>query len=539
MQAVYSFVLALSISTVLIPVLIRVAGTLGMTDLGGGRKVHTGLTPRTGGIAIVLGTLTSVFLLLPPRPDVSAFVGAASLLFVFGLLDDRLDLDYRLKLLGQSLAALVVTLVGGVVITHMPFLPDGTLPFLLSIPFTMFALVAVTNAINLSDGLDGLAAGISLLTVGSLILLAYQAGDTAAVTLGLAVMGATFGFLRFNTHPALLFMGDSGSQFLGFSAGVLAVVVTQHSNPALSPVTPVLLLGIPILDTLTVMTGRIARGQSPFAPDRTHLHHRLLAAGLNQSEAVTLIYGAQFVMVVLGYLLGNSADWLVLCVYMGCCALLLASIRLFERHRTRLLGRKKGASPLIGLASYLRRSRFLVRGPYIAANVLLAPVLAVGALIVPGVDKDVGVLAAVLLVVLLISLTLKSLPVVTVERLTAYVTAVTVVYLLNKDDWLRGLCTYCGPLLFGGLAVTAAVWVRFSTQRFTINAQDILILLIAITISSLPDLQFQNLGLVALESLILFYAIELLLEEGEHQWGVLRISLLVALSTLALKALWN
>jgi UDP-GlcNAc:undecaprenyl-phosphate GlcNAc-1-phosphate transferase len=537
MQSAFAFVLALSLASVLIPLLIRVAGPLGMTDCGGGRKVHTGVTPRTGGIAIVVGALAPVLLWMPPRPDLGAFVFAAVLLFVFGVLDDRFNLDFRLKLLGQMLAALIVTVLGGTAITHVPFVPDETLPLALALPFTVFVLVGVTNAVNLSDGLDGLAGGISLFAVGGLGLLAYLAGDTPVVTLAMAVMGATFGFLRFNTHPARVFMGDSGSQFLGFSAGVLAVVVTQRSDPALSPVIPLLLLGLPILDTLTVMVRRIARGQSPFAADRTHLHHRLMDAGLKQYEAVALIYGAQFLLAILAYALRYSADWFVLAVYLGFCATVLAAIRLFERNKFHLLSRDASVSAFIRFATHLRETRLLTQVPFAVLGTAIPVVLVIGALVVPGVGKDVGALAAVLLVVLLVSLLTRQVPFFALERLTAFVAAVTVVYYLNRDDWLRDLCAPCGYLLFAGLAVTTAVWVRFSSRRFQVNTQDILILLIAVAIPSLPDLAFRDLGRVALETLILFYGIEVLVEERERHWDPLRIGLLLALAALAAKGL--
>jgi UDP-GlcNAc:undecaprenyl-phosphate GlcNAc-1-phosphate transferase len=536
-QSAYAFILALSLASALIPLLIRFAGPLGMVDLGGGRKVHSGATPRTGGIAIVLGTLLTGLLWMPSRTDLGAFAAAAALLFVFGVLDDRFNLDFRLKLLGQTLAALIVTVLGGAVILQMPFVPEQTWPVALAVPFTVLALVGVTNALNLSDGLDGLAGGISLLAVGCLGLLAYQAGDKPVVTLAMAVMGATFGFLRFNSHPARLFMGDSGSQFLGFSAGVLAVVVTQRSDPTLSPVLPLLLLGLPILDTLTAMVRRIARGQSPFAADRTHLHHRLMDAGLNQYEAVALIYGTQFLLAILAYVLRHSADWVVLSTYLVLCAAMLGCLGLLEHHKLHLLTRDAGASPLMRFATHLRETRLLTQVPFVVLGVAIPAVLAIGALVVPGVGKDVGVLAAVLLALLLIVLSTKSVPFFAIERLAAFVTAVTVVYFLNRDGWLKDLCAPCGYLLFGWLAMTTAVWMRFSSHRFKINTQDILILLIAVTIPTLPELAFRQFGRIALETLILFYGIEVLMEERERRWDALRISLLLALAALATKGL--
>ena len=538
MNAAYSFVFALSLATVLMPVLIRVAGPLGLTDRGGGRKIHTGLTPRTGGVAIVLGALVPASLLVPMRTDLQAYVVAAALLFVFGLLDDRFSLDFRLKLLGQTIAALIVTVLGGTVIVHMPFVPDGVWIAPLALSFTILALVGVTNAVNLSDGLDGLAGGISLFAVGCLAILAYRADDLPVVTLCMAVIGATFGFLRFNTHPARLFMGDSGSQFLGFSAAVLAVIVTQRSDPALSPLLPLLILGLPILDTLTVMFGRLARGQSPFVADRTHLHHRLLDTGLNQYEAVALIYSAQFTLVVLAYLLRYGADWVVLAVYATFCLIVFLGIRSLESYQVRLRGREQTDSPLLRAAGRVRATRVMTEAPLAVLNVAIPLIFSLGAVVVPGVGADVGLLAAGLLGALLLSLSFKAIPFFAIERLGAFVTAVTVVYFLNKDGWLSDLCMYCGPAIFSILALMIAVWVRFSSQRFTLNTQDVLILLIAAAVPSLPGLGLEYLGIVALESLILFYGIEILVQERDRRWDPLRVSLIVALVALSVRGLF-
>jgi UDP-GlcNAc:undecaprenyl-phosphate GlcNAc-1-phosphate transferase len=318
---------------------------------------------------------------------------------------------------------------------------------------------------------------------------------------------------------------------------VLAIIVTQRSDPVLSPVIPILLLGLPILDTLTVMVGRLARGQSPFAADRTHLHHRLLDAGLNQYEAVALIYAAQFMLAVLAYLLRYSADWVVLGVYLVFCGGVLTALRVLVGHRLRLHARAASQSPFHRLERHLRETRLLTRAPFSLLGAAIPLILAGGALVVPGVGPDVGVLALGLLVALLVSLWSKSIPFFAIERLTGFVVAVTVVYFLNRDGWLRDLCAPCGYLVFCGLALTIAVWVRFSSQRFKINTQDILILLIAITIPSLPDLGIKHLGRVALETLILFYGIEVLVEERDRHWDALRVSLILALAALAVRGL--
>ena len=211
-----------------------------------------------------------------------------------------------------SAATVTVQVYGGVVIRFVPLWGLEPLPDYVAIPFTAFALIGITNAVNLADGLDGLAGGITLLSLGIIGILAYPTGDANVPLAAIAVIGSIVGFLRFNTYPARIFMGDGGSQFLGFSAGVLVVMLTQTSNSALSPALPLLILGLPIVDTGIVMAQRIREGRSPFSPDKNHIHHRLLALGLHHYEAVFVIYALQTLLVATAYFVRYESDWLIL-----------------------------------------------------------------------------------------------------------------------------------------------------------------------------------------------------------------------------------
>ena len=197
------------------------------------------------------------------------------------------------------------------------------LPVWIGIPLTVIVIVGATNAINLSDGLDGLAGGISIMSFICIAYLAYLGGDFMVVLLSIAMIGAIFGFLRFNTHPATLFMGDAGSQFLGFWAISLSLKITQ-GNHEFNRLLPMMILGMPILDTISVMLGRIASGKSPFVADKNHLHHRLMKLGFSHSETVFLIYALQACMVTSAYLMRKGTEWLVLasCLCFGATALL-------------------------------------------------------------------------------------------------------------------------------------------------------------------------------------------------------------------------
>lgn len=539
MQAIYVLLLSLFVSMVLIPPLSRLAGPLGLTDRPGGRKIHQVPVPRTGGVAIVAGTLVSVLLWVPMRPDLLAFVVAAGLLFLFGVLDDRFNLDYRFKLLGQTLAALIVTVGGGVLIQDIPFIAAGSLPAPFALGLTVFVLVGLTNAVNLSDGLDGLAGGISLLALGCLSVLAYQGEDPAALMVAFAMMGATFGFLRFNTNPAQIFMGDTGSQFLGFGTGVLAIIVTQRADSAVGTLIPILILGLPILDTITVMVRRIAAGRSPFSADRLHLHHQLLRAGLTQYEAVVLVYAAQALLIAMAYFMRYSADAAVLSAYLAFAALLLFGVGLLSRHHAQL----EPSSPRLerqpvgmDLLVFLNRARLLTNGPFLLLNVAVPLVLLLGALSVPAVSTDVGALTGLLLVAFLLALWLSSPVSAWIERLTVYVVAVAVVHLAPERP---GLADQDGLVLalFVVIGVLTAIWVRFASDAFQVSSLDMLILLIAVLMPVLPGPWFEAYGMEVLQSVILFYAIEVLMAERKRPWDPLRLGALGALATLSLKGL--
>jgi len=535
LRAGFAFLLALFVSMLLVPPLVRVAGRLGLVDTGGGRKVHAGRVPRIGGIAIFIGFVVPVLLWTPLGPPMAAFVAAVVVLFGFGLLDDRFNLDYRLKLLGQLLAAAMVIFGADVVIQRLAFWPGGLLPDLIAVPLTLLVLAGVTNAVNLSDGLDGLAGGIGLLAVSGLLVLGVESDAGTLLIVLAALLGAILGFLRFNTHPAQLFMGDAGSQLLGFTIGVLAVLITQRPSADLSPVLPLLVLGLPILDMLTVMFGRIARGQSPFHADRTHLHHRLLDAGLTQTEAVSLIYGLQFLLILSAYLLRHAADLLILLVALLAGGLLLIGLRFLEHHRAELRNRVLRQRPIDRIVGWLRRNRTL-RLPLQVVSIVLPLFLMVGALAVPVVGFDIGVLAATLVCAMLLALMIKPLPFIALERLSAYTLSLAVVYLLTGST-LATACSPCLTLFYGALVIAAAFWAWQSSKKWQVSSLDVLILLAALVAPSLRGLGLAELGLVALQAVILFYGIEMLLHSKDRDWDWLRGATLAGLAVLATRGM--
>ena len=330
MELAISFALALFISTALVPVAIRYAGAMGLVDQPDhDRKQHSDPIPRCGGLAIAVAVLLpSLFWLRDISGMTGLLLGAAIIAF-FGFMDDRHELDYRWKFAGQIIGV-IVFLYGNVEITKTPFLGLGDLAPWLSYPIIALFVLGVTNAVNLSDGLDGLAAGSSLLSLAFVAYLGYVAGESSFALIAVAAMGALLGFLRYNTHPATVFMGDTGSQFLGFVAACLALQVTQSDNSAVSPMLAVMIVGLPVLDTLMVMILRVRDGMSPFKPDRRHLHHQFLDVGMLHYQAVGTLYLLSFALLAVAYLVRFETDSVVLLSYLVFCAATVGTIHFFK-----------------------------------------------------------------------------------------------------------------------------------------------------------------------------------------------------------------
>jgi len=322
MTVFYSFITSILISIALTPLLMRYAKQLRMIDEPGGRKVHEVAIPRCGGIGLAVGTIVAMLLFVPFGQEIMGLISGGAIILLFGLLDDRYELSYKWKFLGQFIAVIAVML-GGISIFNLPFngLEQGSI--FITLPLTIFFSIGVINAVNLSDGLDGLAAGIMLLSFCTIAFLAIEGDSQVVAVIALAVSGGIVGFLWFNTHPAVVFMGDTGSQFIGYMATFLTLYLTQIGNQTLNPALPLLILGLPILDTLTVMIRRIRRGQSPFSADKTHIHHRLLERGFTHAEAVSAIYIAQGVFLASAIFFRYSSDLTVIGLYIGISSTIL------------------------------------------------------------------------------------------------------------------------------------------------------------------------------------------------------------------------
>ncbi len=333
------FFVSLSLSMILVPLSRQLAFALGAVDRPDARKVHSLPLPRLGGVGIAGALLFALLLCVKLTPLVTAFLLGGVVVILTGLLDDVYSLPPKVKFVGQIVSALVFIYFGGGV---LPGLGDlfgqgviGLGPF--AAVFTVFAMVGVMNALNLSDGLDGLAGGMSAICFVYLGVIAYTHQAWFVLVIILAAFGAILGFLRHNTHPAKLFMGDTGSLFLGYTLAALTVALVQGEGfPAIAPIVPVLVLSLPVSDTLWVMGRRLWQRENPFRPDKTHSHHRLIALGLHHGEAVSIVYGLMFLWGGLALLCLHFPEWQLLLIYLGGNVFLYGGLGWCERKRVNL-----------------------------------------------------------------------------------------------------------------------------------------------------------------------------------------------------------
>ncbi len=535
MQLFLAFVVALSTTAALIPLLARWAPALGLTDPPGPRKVHRAPVPRVGGLAMAAGMLLPALLTIPLTPPVRGVLLGLAVLLVFGLWDDRSALGYRTKFFGQILAAGLCMAVGGVRIGAVTIGTVNVLPGALATLVTFVFLVGITNAVNLADGLDGLAGGMVLLCLCAIALFAAAAGKPNVTALCLIEGGAVLGFLRFNTHPARIFMGDSGSQVLGFTVGALALLATQGEDSTVSAALPLLLLGLPILDTATVMVRRIGAGRSPFAADSNHLHHRLLALGFTHREAVATVYLLQVGLVLLAYFLRFESDGEVVATFCGFAVLILAPLAWTSQSGWRLHADDRAGGLGLGVRAVIASPRL----PALALGVTAACLAAYATTVVAEstrVSVDVGVLSAAMLLLLLILGAWKiGGPLRWVERAVAYVSIVLLVYLDQTIPEKPPLLTTASWTLIA--ATGAAACVRFwlsPTRRFEVTALDVLVVFIALVLPNLPGsiaLPADLPGGVA-KAVILLYVVELLITIEFRRWAP-RVFLALALAVIA------
>ncbi|ASN04130.1 MraY family glycosyltransferase [Virgibacillus necropolis] len=301
--------LTLLISLLLTPLLIKFALKINATDKPNYRKAHSVPTPTLGGIAIFISFLVGLLILQPSSDYHAAVVTGAFIIIIMGVFDDLYNLSAKTKFIVQIGVALLIVFWGGLQVEfiNLPFGGQIEFGFFSSI-VTIFWIVGITNAINLIDGLDGLAAGVSSIALFTIAGMAVLMGDVYVTTMALILFFSTVGFLKFNFYPAKIFMGDTGALFLGYMIGVLALLGFKNIT-IVSFVIPIFILGVPISDTLIAMVRRRVNRQPMSSPDSSHLHHRLMKSGFTHRQTVLFIYSLSGMFSLAAFLFSMTTLW--------------------------------------------------------------------------------------------------------------------------------------------------------------------------------------------------------------------------------------
>lgn len=308
MSAFNSELIAFMATTLVIYFALPRAEYFGLVDRPSGRKAHTGNVPTIGGIAIFCGFVLALLSLNLVDGRFNQFVLPALLLIVVGLIDDMQTLSYRLRFISQIFVGILMTLWSGVVVTDLGNLvfEDSVLTLhVLATPFTIICLVGVVNAVNMSDGTDGLAGMLALVALVSLAIVTYIGKQQELFHILLILACCLVAFLGFNARfpwrkRAVVFMGDTGSMFLGFALTWFTVRLTQGNSAVMTPVTPLWFIALPLFDMTATMLRRIVQGRSPFDADREHLHHVFLLAGFSVSQTVSILTSIAFIFALTG-----------------------------------------------------------------------------------------------------------------------------------------------------------------------------------------------------------------------------------------------
>lgn len=311
---ILALIIALLASFLLTPYVKQLAFLIGAVDKPDARKVHTRIMPRLGGVAIYLAFLLAVVCSLPVTRDVLGILLGGTWIVFVGILDDKYSLPAKVKLLGQILAACILASFD----VRIEWLnnPFGGYFYLeyFSIPFTIFWVISFINVVNLIDGLDGLAAGVSGIASITVLLVAVHQGFFPVATLTAALAGGIIGFIHYNFNPATIFMGDTGSMFIGYMLAAISVFGAVKSAATIALIVPAIALGLPIMDTAFAILRRYSNGKPIFQPDKGHLHHRLLAMGLTQKQAVLLMYAISIVLCLAAFVLAEANVYLAAAV---------------------------------------------------------------------------------------------------------------------------------------------------------------------------------------------------------------------------------
>lgn len=340
MAAVYSIIVITFIfALILTPLTIKLAHKFNLVDIpNDNRRIHKKPMPRIGGVAIVVSMFLGflVYYLFTKNIESIAldrkFYGyaiGAIIIALMGIIDDIVNLKARYKFFFQLAAGLIIYYFGiRISGFKIPFIHTDIINFeLLDLPITLIWVIGVTNAVNLIDGLDGLAAGISAISATALLtIFIATSASLEAIIITSVLVGATLGFLPYNFNPAKTFMGDVGSNFLGFTLSIVSILGFAKGYTIIAIIVPILALGVPIFDTVFAMVRRFLKGQPMLKPDGAHIHHRLLKRGLNQRQAVLLLYTITSILCIISVVMISADIWKLSLLIIAVCSFVIYGI---------------------------------------------------------------------------------------------------------------------------------------------------------------------------------------------------------------------
>ena len=348
-KTVAALAVALIISLLSTPLVKRFAEKIGAMDVpADSRRMHDHPIPRMGGLAIFVGFIISVLLFADVDIQIRGMLIGAVIIIAVGAVDDVMPLPAVLKLIVQIIAALVAVLHGvEIKIISNPVVFSAT-EFLaldkLSIPITVLWIVAITNSVNFIDGLDGLAVGVSTIGLVAMFIIAIILGEINLALIIAALIGACVGFMPYNLNPAKIFMGDAGALFLGFVLANLSVMGLFKMYTIISFAVPFLVMGLPIFDTVLAVFRRILKKENPMKPDRKHFHHQLIDMGMNQKQAVALLYIISAILGIVAVLVTTAGELkAILFIVAVCIVALIAYFFVHKRAGTKKRDEKPGS----------------------------------------------------------------------------------------------------------------------------------------------------------------------------------------------------
>lgn len=329
---VLALAVALIVSFLMTPVVKTFAYKVGAIDVPkDARRMHKVPIPRLGGLAIFIGFMVSILLFSEITPELRSILLGAVIIVVLGVVDDIMALPAMLKFVVQIVAALIPATHGVTILAFSnPNIFSDNLYWVLgslSIPFTVLWIVAITNSVNLIDGLDGLANGVSAISATTMLVIALVSDQSAVAVVLAALVGACVGFMPYNMNPAKMFMGDTGATFLGYILATMSIQGLFKYYAVISFVVPFLILGLPIFDTTFAFIRRIAHGQSPMHPDRSHIHHRLIDMGLNQKQAVATLYVISAILGLSAVVLTTGGEQKAMLFFLALCIVAVVAAR--------------------------------------------------------------------------------------------------------------------------------------------------------------------------------------------------------------------